>query len=369
MEKTINRDYIFKLVDRITQPAPYRGPDPLFRLKQRVPACLRSILFSWINPFYVFYIYRQALRDRNQLNYRMRNTFTVSFMTYCFQEEYSLDLQRYYPEQDHETIEKYVENRAKSLFVDRLPLQAFSDEPDLELKIEKGLAGIVKEHKDGSYSWKLGEKLYHISSHPEVSATYYKLGLPRLPDEIQEKLAGTIFLDGGAFNGDTAIALLPYHPEAIWCIEPDDLNFELLNETIRKNALDSVLLPYKLGIGDREYQASFDNSGIMGSKIVDQGESSIHVQTIDKLTEACESRIGLIKLDIEGFELEALQGAEQTIRKHHPLLIISAYHTGKDFFGIPPLLKEFFPDYVLRFFDLEPNSPMLGEKMIIAYAE
>ena len=48
-------------------------------------------------------------------------------------------------------------------------------------------------------------------------------------------------------------------------------------------------------------------------------------------------------------------------------MIISAYHTGKDFFGIPPLRKELVPGYVLRFFDLEPVSPMLGEKMIVAY--
>ena len=81
------------------------------------------------------------------------------------------------------------------------------------------------------------------------------------------------------------------------------------------------------------------------------------------------SRIGLIKLDIEGFEQEAIRGAKQTIRGHRPLLIISAYHNGKDFFDIPPLLRELVPDYVLRFFDLEPLSPMLGEKMILAYAK
>ena len=110
MEKIINRAYIFSLTDRITKPAPYKGPDPLFKLKQRFPAWARVIIFSWINPFYVFFIYRQALRDRKQLNYRMRNPFTVSFMKYCFQEDYSLDLYKYYPEQDHDTIEKYVDN-------------------------------------------------------------------------------------------------------------------------------------------------------------------------------------------------------------------------------------------------------------------
>lgn len=369
MEKIIDRTYIFSLTDRITRPAPYRGPDPLFKLKQRFPAWARVIIFSWINPFYVFFIYRQAIRERKQLNFRMRNPFTVSFMKYCFQEDYSLDLNQYYPEQDHDTIEQYVENRVKSLFVDRLPVQAFSYDPDIESKINKGLAGVVKKRKDGSYLWNLGERQYHISSRPEISATYYKLGLTRLPGEVIERLSGTIFIDGGAFNGDTAIALLPYKPEKVWCFEPDDHNFDLLNETIAKNSLESVVIPYKFGIGDRNYQASFDNSGIMGSKIIEKGDSSIDVKTIDSLTSEIEGRIGLIKLDIEGFEQEAIRGAKQTIRRDRPLLIISAYHNGKDFFDIPPLLRVLVPDYVLRFFDLEPLSPMLGEKMILAYAK
>ena len=51
MKSIIDRDYIFTLVDRITRPAPYKGVDPLFKLKQRFPAWSRALLFSWINPF------------------------------------------------------------------------------------------------------------------------------------------------------------------------------------------------------------------------------------------------------------------------------------------------------------------------------
>ena len=44
------------------------------------------------------------------------------------------------------------------------------------------------------------------------------------------------------------------------------------------------MIPYKIGIGDRDYQASFDNFGIMGSKIDEEGDSFIEVKTIDNLT-------------------------------------------------------------------------------------
>ena len=367
MDKVIDREYLFALIDRISRPAPYRGQDPLFRLKQRFPGWIRAIIFSWLNPVYVLYIYRQALRERRELNYRMRNPFTVSFMTYCFREEYSLNLHTFYPEADHPAVERYVENRVKSLFVDRLPVSAFSNETGLDKKISQALKGVVKEHRDGSYTWKIGGQPYYIATRPEVSATYYRLGLPQIPSTVLEQLSGKVFIDGGAYNGDTAIALLNYGPEAIWCFEPDELNMELLKRTITLNRLESVLVPFNVGIGEKNFQASFTHTGIMGSKIEENGNSSIEVRTIDTVVSERKARVGLIKLDIEGFELEALKGAGKTIKEQKPLLVISAYHTGKDFFEIPPLLKELVPGYTLRFLDLEPLSPMLGEKMILAY--
>jgi FkbM family methyltransferase len=367
MEKIIDRTYLFDLVDQFTRPAPYRGADPLFRLKQRFPGWLQAVIFSWVNPMYVFFIYRQALRERRELNYRMRNPFTVSFMTYCFREAYSLDLQAFYPEEDHPAVEAYVRNRVRSLFVDRLPVDAFSDEPGLDKKIRGALKGILKRRRDGSYSWRLGDSTYYIATRPEISATYYHLGLPRLPEEVLGRLKGKVFLDGGAYNGDTAIALLPYQPKAIWCFEPDRINLELLHRTMAVNGLEEVIVPFNMGIGEKDESAAFNHSGIMGSKIEKEGTSSIEVRAIDSVVREREDVIGLIKLDIEGFELEALKGARDTIKKYKPLLLISAYHTGKDFFEIPPLLKRYVPGYSLRFFDLEPLSPMLGEKMIVAY--
>ncbi len=367
MEPLINREYVFGLVERYSRPAPYQGQDPLFRMKQRFPRWLRSLIFSGINPVYVYYIYRQALRERKTINHRMRNPFTVDFMLYCMRENYELNLNAYYPEEDHPTLERYVENRVRSLFVDRLPVSAFCMEPGMEKKIARGLKGVVRLQRDGSYRWKIGNRTYYLATRPEISASYFHLGLPRLPVEVLDRCADKVFIDGGAYNGDTAIALLPYGPREVWCFEPDQMNLELLNRTIRNNGLESVLVPLRMGLGEANHLAGFNHSGIMGSRIEEGGSGTIQVRTVDSIVKERNGDVGLIKLDIEGFELEALRGASETIRNQQPVLIISAYHTGKDFFGIPPLLKELVPGYVLRFFDLEPISPMLGEKMIVAY--
>ena len=90
----------------------------------------------------------------------------------------------------------------------------------------------------------------------------------------------------------------------------------------------------------------------------------IHITTIDK--ECGDRNVGLIKMDIEGAEYSSIQGALETIKRDKPVLLISLYHTGKDFFEIPPVLKAAVPDYQFRFFNIEIVNP-ISEKILVAY--
>lgn len=61
--------------------------------------------------------------------------------------------------------------------------------------------------------------------------------------------------------------------------------------------------------------------------------------TIDQVVKELKlSRVDMIKMDIEGAELYALRGAEQSIRDFHPKLAISLYHNVEDFDTIPRYL-------------------------------
>jgi hypothetical protein len=56
---------------------------------------------------------------------------------------------------------------------------------------------------------------------------------------------------------------------------------------------------------------------------------------------------GFIKMDIEGAELDALKGAENTIRRYRPILAVCLYHRAEDIYEIPIFVKGICPDYRL----------------------
>ena len=50
-------------------------------------------------------------------------------------------------------------------------------------------------------------------------------------------------------------------------------------------------------------------------------------------------------MDIEGSELDAINGAQRLIRTWRPRLAISIYHQPLDFMAIPARLLELVPEY------------------------
>src|SRR5262249_9153018 len=78
-------------------------------------------------------------------------------------------------------------------------------------------------------------------------------------------------------------------------------------------------------------------------------EDGLPTRTIDGLVNASNvKRIDFIKLDVEGSELNALHGGEQSLRRWRPKLAISLYHRPEDFFTIPLWLNSLNCGY--RFF-------------------
>jgi FkbM family methyltransferase len=73
--------------------------------------------------------------------------------------------------------------------------------------------------------------------------------------------------------------------------------------------------------------------------------------------------VNFIKMDIEGAELDALKGAEASIRRHRPKLAISLYHRPEDFTEIPRYIDSL--DLGYRFY-LEHHTLYQNETVLFA---
>jgi hypothetical protein len=72
---------------------------------------------------------------------------------------------------------------------------------------------------------------------------------------------------------------------------------------------------------------------------------SIEVDSLDRILAG--SRVSFIKMDIEGAERRALQGAEASIKAWAPRLAVAVYHKREDLFDLPLLILSYVPDYKL----------------------
>ena len=153
-----------------------------------------------------------------------------------------------------------------------------------------------------------------------------------------------VFLDGGAFDGDTLkefISITNNNFNKVYCFEPDPKSYSKLKSFLVK-LNDSRIIPLKLGLGNKEESLYFASEGNIQSKIVDSSKMKIKIVPIDNYI---DQNFTFIKLDIEGHEKEALKGASKTIKSKKPKLAICVYHHYQDLWEIPLLIKEQNPDY------------------------
>ena len=157
-------------------------------------------------------------------------------------------------------------------------------------------------------------------------------------------------LDGGAYDGDTARALLAAVPgvREILCVEPDGRNYRRLL-AYRDRETRATITPLQVALSDRPGAATLFASGNRNSTLYRRSHEAkreeIAVATIDGVIG--DGAVDLIKLDVEGAEAAALRGARETIRRCRPVLLVSAYHRSEDLFALPLLLSNLCPGYRL----------------------
>ncbi len=189
---------------------------------------------------------------------------------------------------------------------------------------------------------------------------------PYLPDELFRLAGNEVFVDCGAFDGDTLRDFLSARGtefERYFAIEPDPVNFEKIAGVLdsRDPGVRDKITPLCLALSSGSGTLRFDASGTAQSSLSASGGVAVRAARIDELFE--HSRPTYIKMDIEGAEEEALRGAEKTIRNSTPVLAISVYHRFDDLWKLPMLIRSFSESYR---FHLRPHADAFWD--LVCYA-
>jgi len=208
---------------------------------------------------------------------------------------------------------------------------------------------MLRDFASQGHSFKLLGYQWFLGVHDILYNQYEHGNVVLAPDDV--------IIDAGAFIGDTAV--LFHHKLKGRCkihsFELLDENLVLYVHNLDRNGIreDQVVLN-KLALTDTtgdeivmDRDARQCSSTMFGSSA---NGDRIQTVTLDDYVVASQlDRVDYIKMDIEGAEVAALNGARHTIRHFQPRLAICLYHKWDDVMTIPAAILDAGVDYRFEF--------------------
>ena len=197
-------------------------------------------------------------------------------------------------------------------------------------------------------------------------------GLPRpvkhpiyFPDDLYAIAADERFVDCGAFDGDTLRTFLARAGERfdkVFAFEADPANFAKLRDYVAKlpAGLGDKVEVFDCAVGARDGQVFFDATGTEASAVGASG-LAIDCKRLDHVL--ADRAPTWIKMDIEGSELDAIEGASGLLATSAPILAVCVYHRQDHLWRAPLMIQALRSGY--QFF-LRPH--LLESWDLLCYA-
>lgn len=188
---------------------------------------------------------------------------------------------------------------------------------------------------------------FRLSGEPKLLANAESMAL-----SYEKILGGKTYrcaIDCGAYKGDsTEMMARVLKPEKIIAVEPDPKTFLKLS-AYAENETDSAVKAVNAAVGKECGTVEFMSSASRGSGKEGISKSAkcreVALLTVDEIAKG--EPVDLLKLDVEGDEADAIDGAMETIKSCTPSMAISVYHRTEDIFSLTKRVKELLPDHSL----------------------
>ena len=198
--------------------------------------------------------------------------------------------------------------------------------------LEKSLASTARllRRDEGFSLWKTKEGEWWIPTGGE-NVLPGLLAQQRAGSYDPKAIRGKVVLDCGAHIGLYTREAVEYGAERIVAIEPSPDNIACLRRNVELMGGSSKVTVYPKGVWDEEKTLKFYHSpqNSAGDSFVakaegDQVLEEIPVTTIDRIAEELNlQEVSVIKMDIKGATIRALNGGRAVVAKFHPKFVIS----------------------------------------------
>ena len=163
-------------------------------------------------------------------------------------------------------------------------------------------------------------------------------------------------LDVGANIGMTTLLMSKLFKE-VYSFEPVPSTFSLLKRNVERNRLENIAL-FNVALGSEAFstEIQFAEGNRSGGFINDITKASeghvsekIMVERGDAILKEHHVIPSFIKIDVEGYELQALRGLEQSINQSQPVVMLEANH-----WCLNALQRTSMPDFLDELLDTFP---------------
>lgn len=194
------------------------------------------------------------------------------------------------------------------------------------------------------------KKLYYDMIRFRLSGEPKYLSRVMTPTSMYSSLINEVVvtkvIDCGAYKGDSASDIISsLHPKELHAFEPDPKTFIKLTD-FANSVSECKVTTYNFAVGNDTSTVEFNSSGSRGSGAEGTNKRGKTTEVAIRSLDSFEFKdIDLIKYDVEGDEVAAINGSLKTITSCLSALSISVYHRSQDIFEIPLKIKQISPEY------------------------
>ncbi len=186
-----------------------------------------------------------------------------------------------------------------------------------------------------------GERVYFTVANPEdVIQAHHMAGAFYEPEELaiiaRHFPIGGAFLDIGANVGNhTLYAAKFLHARRVVCIEPNPEAIALLRANVALNGVEGAVDLTHLGLGLSDHSGAGAGMRVpprnLGGARMVEGRGDLRLERADALLAG--ERFDLIKIDVEGMELQVLAGLEGLLAQHRPKIFVEVDNANAEGFA------------------------------------